>query len=514
MRPVLIGVALVAVLLLVLCSGSCKSAEEPAEQQPGAEQGRPVGANKDRSDVMESVAAGRFYPGQSRKLTQEVDEYLRQADVEQIEQDVFGLICPHAGYVYSGPVAAYAYKAVRGKVYDRVVIIGPSHYAASSGVSVLDKTEYRTPLGSLKIDTESAREIVRKASWADDAIGLFSQEHSIEVQLPFVQTVIPDPQVVLIAMGSQSLELSTRLAQLLDELFADKRVLYIASSDLSHYHPYDAAQAMDHQTLDFIERMDSAGLYQATRSRDVELCGLGPVLTLMELYRLRGGQDVRVLHYANSGDTSGSKDRVVGYGAVAFVGGVQRSAGTGEGGSQDEYLTKQEKVELLRYARQTVETFVRSGDKPDFEPQSPTLRADGAAFVTLKKHGDLRGCIGQIIAREPLWQSVRDMAVAAASQDPRFPAVRPDELDELHIEISVLTPLIKVENVESIEVGRDGLLIRKGIRQGLLLPQVPTEYGWDRRTFLEQTCRKAGLDFDDWQSGAEIYSFQAIVFSE
>jgi len=508
-----IWVLIIGALLIGLSLGSCKGPADRSASEDGPEVGKPESDTVVGENIMESVVAGRFYPGNERVLRREIMEYMQNADVEPVDDNVFGIICPHAGYVYSAPVAAHSYKAVEGKVYDLIVILGPSHYAASGGISVLNKSAYETPLGAVAIDGDASQEIIGLASWADDSIELFRQEHSLEVQLPFVQTVMTDPHVVMIAMGSQSIDLCRNLARMLDQVFEGKRVLYIASTDLSHYHPYDTAREMDLETLEYIEKMDIDGLYDAAKSRRNELCGLGPVLTLMELYKMHGGKDVRILHYANSGDTAGDKSRVVGYGSVVFVGGG-REAGDVKLGGEIDFLSKEDKVELLNIARTTVETFVRTGKRPDFDISSPVLLEDGAAFVTLKKQGNLRGCIGQVVAKEPLWQSVREMAVAAASQDPRFGAVQASELGDLHIEISVMTPLELVDDVETIKVGRDGLMIRKKFHQGLLLPQVPVEFDWDRETFLEQTCRKAGLSHDDWKEGAELYRFQAIVFGE
>ncbi len=177
-------------------------------------------------------------------------------------------------------------------------------------------------------------------------------------------------------------------------------------------------------------------------------------------------------------------------------------------------LTPSDQKLLLRIARRTVEQYVREGSVPEIEVTSLALKEIGASFVTLKKHGALRGCIGHIIARVPLYHCVQQMAVAACSQDRRFPPVRPEELDYLEYEISVLTPLEEVENILEVEVRRDGLYLRKGMRSGLLLPQVATEQGWDRDEFLSHTCLKAGLPPDAWKSGAEIYRFQAQVFSD
>ena len=225
-----------------------------------------------------------------------------------------------------------------------------------------------------------------------------------------------------------------------------------------------------------------------------------------------------MLKYLNSGDTSGDHSRVVGYGSVALLApaGQQTTANAPRTGDEDP-LSPDDKKMLLHIARDTVTTFVKTGKKPDFQVASPALKANGAAFVTLRKGPthELRGCIGQIIAMMPLWECVREMAVAAASQDPRFSPVRPTELGDINIEISVLTPPVRVRDVAEIQVGVHGLIMSRGFYRGLLLPQVPTELGWDRDTFLDQTCVKAGMQPGCWRDRATtIERFTAIVFSE
>ena len=184
------------------------------------------------------------------------------------------------------------------------------------------------------------------------------------------------------------------------------------------------------------------------------------------------------------------------------------------GASEIIYLDEDDKAALLELARTTVERKVRGETVPAPKLDRPRLKAPGAAFVTLNKDGHLRGCIGHMVARMPLQQCIREMAIAAASQDRRFPPVRPDELERIEIEISVLTPMIKVPDPSIVKVGRDGLYIKQGFRTGVLLPQVPVENGWDREAFLAYTCRKAGLPLDAWKKGAEIYRFEAQVFRE
>ena len=464
-----------------------------------------------RVRVHKAVVAGAFYPADPTQLTSMIKGFLDRASVPEVKDSVFGIIAPHAGYPYSGPVAAYSYKTLIGRKYDAVVVMGPTHYPARSEVVILDVDQVQTPLGTLQVDRAGTQALLAAGDWIKYDPGELGQEHSIEVELPFIQTVLGDVPIVGMAIGNPTPAFCRKLAEVLDRTFRGRNVLFVASSDLSHYHPYDVAGRMDQRLLSLVGKQDQETLAAESKTRQVEACGIGPIQTLLELYRLRGGKDVRVLKYLNSGDTAGDKDRVVGYGAAVFT--LPPSGGGAK--MPGDYLSAADKKELLTIARRTVEEFVRTKKAPAFTTSSDVLQRDGAAFVTLREKGDLRGCIGHVVAREPLYLCVRDMAVAASSEDPRFPPVRPEELKNIDIEVSVLTPMAPVKDPTTIQVGRDGLMIRKGGRQGLLLPQVPDEFGWDRETFLDQTCRKAGLPAGAWKDkDAEILSFQAIVFQE
>ncbi len=253
-------------------------------------------------------------------------------------------------------------------------------------------------------------------------------------------------------------------------------------------------------------------------------CGVSAIVTLMLTTMNLGADNAILLSRTNSGDVTGQRSGyVVGYGAWALVRSDTVSDKKEEMEEKEvnskgeapgiQELTEDEREELLSIARKTISEYVRNGNIPDFKIKTEKLRKKSGVFVTLKKNGKLRGCIGLIIAEEPLFMAVRKMAISAATQDPRFPPLNPSEVDEIEIEISVLTPFQKVRNTAEIEVGRDGLMIRKGFMSGLLLPQVPIEYGWNRETFLEHTCNKAGLPPDAWKD-AELWKFQALVFSE
>jgi MEMO1 family protein len=461
------------------------------------------------------IVAGQFYTSNKGLLSDEIDEYLSRADVEKADPPPMGLICPHAGYVYSGPCAAYSYKTVAGTKFDVVVVLGLSHRVPGS-VSVLNEESYRTPLGKVPIDARHTAQLLEAEDFIDQDRRLFAAEHSIEVQLPFLQKTVPDLSVVLISMRTISNDKCRRLAQALDQTFADCRALFIASSDLSHFHPYEKARRMDLETLEMVRNGEIEKIASTCGSGENEMCGLGPVMTLMHLFKMRGGSKIEILKYMNSGDTAGDKDSVVGYGSVAFFGGGTAMK-TEEKKQSDpgEYLNEQERGKCLEIARQSIETYLKKHGAPDYADLSEKLLQPGAAFVSLHRQGKLRGCVGQIEAREPLWMCVRDMAVAAASMDTRFSSVTAKELPELEIEISVLTPAEDVNDFGAIRIGVDGLIISRDFYRGLLLPQVAPQYDWSPEEFLDNTCVKAGLPPGAWKDPkTKVKKFQAQVFSE
>jgi AmmeMemoRadiSam system protein B/AmmeMemoRadiSam system protein A len=459
--------------------------------------------------VFEPVVAGKFYPSDTSKLRTMVRSYIDNAGKPSVKVDILGLIAPHAGYVYSGPVAGYAYKELKGRQYDIVVVIAPSHTSPMNGVSVLDMDAYRTPLGEIPIHRESVQALIKQTPWISHVPALFTREHSMEVHLPFLQEALaPGFAIVPAVMGRPDPNLAAAFAEVLAHQFRGRNVLFVASSDMSHYMGYDEAKNKDAGTVKIIENGDIETLVRQCSSRESELCGLGPVQVVMHLAEKMGIEGGTLLRYANSGDTAGDRSRVVGYSSFAFV-------------NPPGNLSLSDKQALLTLARQTLEQYVRGGKRPNVIPGSPALPNSqaliepGAAFVTLKRRGELRGCIGQLKPTMPLYRSVVEMAVSACSRDRRFTPVKPEELSEIRVEVSVMSPFMKVGNVDEIKVGRDGLHLSFGGRSGILLPQVPGEQGWDQEAYLKAICRKAGLPDRTWEKpGAELFRFTAQVFSE
>ena len=470
----------------------------------------------EKATVRQPAVAGQFYPAQADELRKMLEEYLGQAAVPPPGGKLVGLIAPHAGYMYSGKVAAYSYELLKGRKIERVVVIAPSHYEAFPFVSVYDGDAYATPLGTIAVDKEFAAKLAKSSS----VIKLSSRghtptqqqgEHALEVQLPFLQSMLGEFKLVPIVMGEQNYETERALGIALAKMIKGTDTLIVASSDLSHYHPYDEATKLDQKTLKAISEYDYLSLSQNFEARNWEACGGGPIVAAMMAAERLGANQARILKYANSGDVTGDRSRVVGYGAVALQQAENRSAAV-----ETFSLSPKERDALIQLAKRSVETAVR--EKKPYEPAASDFAAfqqERGAFVTLKEKGELRGCIGLTTAEKPLYLAVRDAATYAALRDPRFPPVNTRELPELEYEISVLTPFHRVLDTKEIRIGRDGLLLIQGHNEGIFLPQVPTEQGWDRTTYLEELGRKAGLSRQAWhEETTDIFAFSAIVFGE
>jgi hypothetical protein len=480
--------------------------------------------------LRQAGVAGGFYPADPAVLTAMMDGMLAHASSAAINGQILAVVAPHAGYQYSGPVAAYTYAALKGRKYARVVVIAPSHYEGFSFTSVYDGDGYVTPLGTVPEDKAFAQQLAKMDSsirLSDRGHRATSQgaEHALEVQLPWLQHVLGNFTLVPIIMGDQSYEssraLGVALAKLLQREGASHQqsnpqetpgdTLIVASSDLSHYHPYDDAEKIDHKTLNALQSWDYFSMSRNFETRVWEACGGGPIVAAMIAAERMGANQARVLKYANSGDVTSDRSRVVGYSADVFV-----KAQTGKAVETPFSLSEQEKAELLALARKSVEHVVQ--EKHEFEPgasASEALNQERGAFVTLTEGGELRGCIGYTSASKPLYMTVRDTATLAALRDPRFQPVSASELPRLEYEISVLSPLRRVIDVQQIKIGQHGLLMKNGTDEGLLLPQVAVEQKWDRQKFLEETCMKAGLQPNCWKDeNTDIFSFTAVIFGE
>lgn len=519
MKRILYCILAVALILLNL---SCAS----RAKDRNSEESKEAGTMKTESKIRKPAVSGMFYPASSGELSSLVEKYLKAAGEEKKTGAPRILIVPHAGYPYSAQVAAFGFAQLKDSRVDTVFLIGPSHRVYFSGVAADDSDSWETPLGKVPLDREKLDLLMKKDPDISINSAAHAAEHSLEVELPFIQKMFPGAAIVPLSMLEPEPETCEKLASALAVLLQDNpRTVLIASSDLSHYHSAEQAEKLDHLFLEAVQKMSPADFSVKINKRQFEACGSAPVLTAMMTAEKLGANEVKVLKYAHSGDVTGDRSRVVGYSAVGFYGGkkaskneekVEKTPSSHQVVPEGvELLSREEQDFLLKVARQTLEAHVRGKSIPAFTPPTQKLTRKMGVFVTLTKKGDLRGCIGYIQGMAPLFESVSQMAVQAASHDPRFNPVRPEELPDIHIEISVLSELREVKDVNIIKVGTHGIIIRRGFSQGLLLPQVATEYGWGREEFLRHTCMKAGLPPETWkEAGTQILIFSALVFGE
>ncbi len=469
--------------------------------------------------VREPAVAGLFYPKDPAELSREIDADLAAARPEAPPGELKALICPHAGYRYSGPVAAFAYKLLAGRSYDTVIVMGPSHYASVHAAAVPDAEVYRTALGDVPI-SGLARKLaqlrpfalepfclVQRPDWwqqasraAPDEDKADTWEHSVEVQVPFLQRTLKSFQLVPVVFGEVA---PAAAAQALLRVL-DDRTLIVASSDLSHYDTYTNAQKRDHRCIEAICRLDPDAV------GDEDACGHDPIRTLLYVAKQKGWQ-ARLLDYRNSGDTTGEKSRgVVGYAAIAFYAPagspVMAPAAAPIAAPAAGQFTEADRRYLLDLARRTLREAAASGNVPEVQATSLASKFTEAkgCFVTLTERGELRGCIGYIFPNGPLYRAVIENARNAALRDPRFSPVTLREVDRIEIEVSVLTepqPLAfssPEDLLKKLQPHVDGVVLQIGSRGATYLPQVWDQIP-DQVEFLNNLAEKAGCESNAWR---------------
>ena len=486
--------------------------------------------------VRPATQANRFYTGDARELSEEVDSLLALHRNDKKYDNVAALIVPHAGYYFSGNVAASAYMAIDPKKqYKRIFLLGPSHHEWLDGASVNTEADYyATPLGNVKVDHETAMKLTttnrtnltnKKTTDYADSTDFFyraeahDKEHCLEVQLPFLQRFFTlhsslltqeVPPIVPIVISTNDYDKLKRIVEVLKPYFTDEN-LFVISSDFSHYPSYEDAYEVDARTGKAVESGDvekfiatiNANARSGKRNLHTSACGEFAIITLMLM--LNNQYEVKHLMYQNSGDIDNhDHNRVVGYHSFAIL----------RKDSTSFTLSDADKKALKEIA------FNSICDSLDGKPiAQPALTSDLSpltskcgAFVSLHKHGHLRGCIGHFGEDYPLHEIVAEMARAAAFEDPRFMPVTRDELNDLDIEISVLTPMRRIQSLDEFELHRHGIYIKKGYRSGTFLPQVADEVNWTKEEFVGHCSQdKAGLGWDGWRD-AELYVYEAIVF--
>ena len=458
--------------------------------------------------VRPATQANRFYTGDARELSEEVDSLLALHRNDAKYNNVAAVIVPHAGYYFSGNVAASAYMAIDAKKqYKRIFLLGPSHHEWLDGASVNTEADYyATPLGNVKVDHETAVFLTNtnrtnntnNFSNTDGMDSVFryrpeahDREHCLEVQLPFLQRMFKEvPPIVPIVISTNDYDKLKRLSHVLKPYFTDEN-LFVISSDFSHYPSYEDAYEVDAKTGKAVESGDveefiatiNANARSGKRNLHTSACGEFAIITLMLM--LDGQYEVKHLMYQNSGENT------------------------------DFVLSDDDKKALKDIAFNSIRDSINGKSvsvRESLLQKYPMLNKKCGAFVSLHKHGHLRGCIGHFGEDYPLHEIVAEMARAAAFEDPRFMPVTRDELNDLDIEISVLTPMRRIQSLDEFELHRHGIYIKKGYRSGTFLPQVADEVNWTKEEFVGHCSQdKAGLGWDGWRD-AELYVYEAIVF--
>ena len=476
----------------------------------------------DQKKVQEPVISGSWYPDNKEELAKEVNSLFDSAKPEKVDGDIIALIEPHAGYKYSGTGAVCGYKLIKGKNYKRVIILAPSHYSWFDGVSTLNATHYRTSLGLIPIDREVCNKLL-KEPYFKVVPEAYKKEHSLEIQLPLLQQSLKDFKLVPLIVGEVNGDEYKKIAMSIKK-FVDNETLLIASSDFTHYGfnfgyvPFKKdikknLKKLDNGAIKKILKLDFDGFMKYQTSTGITICGRRPIAILLEILpeKTKG----TLVSYYTSGDLLGDYASSVSYATIAFSAPPDKSDTQV---SSEGDLDKNEKETLLKLARRTLEEYLTGIRlRKEFYKSlnlTPRLKEKRGVFVTIKKHGDLRGCIGYIEGIKPLHEAVAENTINACSRDYRFPQMTRGEVNEVKLEISVMSPLKILNKPEEIIIGKHGLVIQKGFNKGLLLPQVATEYGWDRETFLTHLCRKAGLPDNAWRNGSTIWTFTAQVFGE
>ncbi len=457
----------------------------------------------------ECAAAGTFYSSDAIELSSQIKSLLQNAKTFK-EEDVQAIIVPHAGYVFSAQTAAVAFNTLK-KRYKNIFLIGSSHHVSFDGASIYSIGNYKTPLGEIQTNHSIVSELMKNPlfTYNRDA---HTKEHTLEVQLPFLQTIYGDElNIVPIIMATQNMESIIEISKILKPYFDNKDNLFVISTDLSHYPDYEDANVVDKRTLNALiknnpqEFINTIVKNEASNIRGLvtSACGWSSLLVLLNMTKDENYQ-YEIVEYKNSGDTQyGEKNRVVGYGAVR----VYKS-------SDKFFLTNEEKEELRQLAKLSLYEATINNKRIEIDESSvsPKLKQHLGAFVTLKKEKQLRGCIGQFEPNQPLYKVIIEMAISAAKFDRRFNQVTEDELKDIEIEISVLTPRKKINSIDEIKIGRDGIYIVYGDKNGTYLPQVATDMNWSVEEFVKSCCEeKAGISPSDCKN-AQIFTYEAIVF--
>jgi AmmeMemoRadiSam system protein B/AmmeMemoRadiSam system protein A len=469
------------------------------------------------------VAAGRFYPANRQTLNEDLRQLFESCVKPAEKLSVRAIISPHAGYIFSGKIAAAAFSAIDPNAkFKNIFIIGSSHIMAFDGASVYNAGDFLTPLGRVTVNREIADKLKEENRLFRFPVTAHINEHSIEVQLPLLQYYFPDPPpIVPIIIGTNNTDNIKKIAEILRPWF-NKDNLFIISSDFSHYPSYEAANEVDKATANGIISDDPQKFLDVLKQNAqkhypglvTSMCGWTSGLLLLYLAEGDNNLEFRKEAYCNSGDSSyGAKDEVVGYNAIVLT---EKKDNGNKRLTEEISFTSEQKDALISLARENI-TSLLNNKRPvsiDNESMPEIFNKSLGAFVTLKINGNLRGCIGKFLSSEPLYEAVLESSASSALQDPRFSPLTKDELPSTDIEITVLGPLVKINDIRDIELGRHGIYIKKDFHSGTMLPQVATENGWTVEEFLGYTSRdKAGIGWYGWKN-ADLYVYEGIILKE
>lgn len=448
--------------------------------------------------IREPAVAGAFYGADKSEIAEMINIFLRQVPDQGIAGRPRILIVPHAGHVYSGQTAAYAFKLLENFGFTKAILIGPSHNYPVSGLALSSATHWKTPLGLVEL-----AEINHKLAKEDNFIindKIHQDEHSLEVEIPFLQIVSPQIKIVPIIVGQLTSDEQSSFTDTLNK-YLDSDTVLIVSVDLSHYHEYQEAAALDNQSIENILSLNSRGILNN------EIDASWAMAAVLDLAKINGWKP-QLLNYANSGDVTGEKSQVVGYSSFVFINDKEEENMI----NQDNY-TQAEKKELLSLVRNTIKHYLKDGTKYEFRTDNPKFQQKRGVFVTLNKNDNLRGCIGYIEPIKPLAEAIQDNAISAAVDDNRFKPVSEPELNEIKIEISILT-VPQVDTLENINKHKLGAVLKQGAYGATYLPQVWEDLSGPDQ-FWQSLCLKAGLSAGCYlDKKTEFLSYQAIVFGE
>ncbi len=461
--------------------------------------------------IRQPAVAGSFYPADKDQLEKILDSLFKKAKSFVVDQKPRILIVPHAGIIYSGKVAASGFSLLKGKSYQRVILLGASHHYFFEKAAIDDSSFWKTPLGQVPLDKNLIQFLIKDSKNISLNSLVHQPEHDLEVELIFLQKILSSFKIIPILVSQPTKETIEELVKKIEERF-DHQTLLVISTDLSHYPKGEIAELVDKQTIKAILNGDP--LFFEKKVREIEekytseietaICGFSAVKVGLTFGKLLGIEKYQLIDYQHSGEVSGDNSSVVGYGVIV---GFKKNLS-----STLKILDEDEKRQALMIAKVAIESQL-SGKNFQLSITNNHLKKKGyGVFVTLKIKGQLRGCIGRIEGDEPLEILIKKMALESAFSDPRFPPLTSSELKDLEIEITILSPLKKVNSYQEVRLGKDGVMIERGWQRAVFLPQVAEETDWDLERFLSALCQKGGMEENCYfDKETKIFVFQTQV---